>query len=156
MSIQLDREDIRILTILQEDAERPMAEVAESAGLSLSSCWRRVRSLKEAGVIRKTVAILDPQRAGLGFEVIASVTLTDHGLNSRLKFEDFARARPEIVECRLLSGEKDYQMRVVTPDLGSYEHFMTGVLLEQPEVRSVVTSIVLRRVKTTTALPLSA
>lgn len=150
----MERGDLAILRALQEDADKPMAEVAELAGLSLSTCWRRVRAMKEAGIIRKTVALIDAAAVGLPFQVELSVTLKDHGQKSRRQFEEFAERRPEIVECLHLTGQRDYMLRVVTPDLAVYEHFLTSVLLEQPSVSAVISNIVLREVKATTALPL--
>ncbi|MDA5194044.1 Lrp/AsnC family transcriptional regulator [Govanella unica] len=154
MSFSLERGDLAILNALQDDADKPMAEIAELAGLSLSTCWRRVKLLKEAGIIRKTVALIDARAAGLSFAVETSVTLKEHGQKNRRQFEEFAERRPEIMECRHLTGQRDYQLRIVTPDLAAYEHFLTSVLLEQPSVSAVVSNIVLREVKATTALPL--
>ncbi len=154
MSLKLERSDLILLRYLQDDADKPMAEIAEEAGLSLSTAWRRVRAMKEAGIIRRTVMLIDPVAIGLGFSVEVSVSLKDHGLKSRRQFEEFAQRHPEITECKHMTGERDYLVRVVSPDLAAYEHFLTSVLLEQPGVSSVVSNIVMKEVKATTALPL--
>lgn len=152
--MKLERSDMVILDALQKDADRPMSEIAEEAGLSLSTCWRRVKLLRGSGIIRRTVALIDGPKAGLPFQVVTAVKLRDHGQQSRRRFEEFAERTPEIVECRHLAGERDYQVRVIAPDLATYERFMTSVLLELPEVHDVTSNVVLREVKSTTEVPL--
>ncbi|ORJ57428.1 Lrp/AsnC family transcriptional regulator [Geothermobacter hydrogeniphilus] len=150
----LDRQDRIILEILQQDATLPVAEIAARANLSAPSCWRRIRQLREAGIIRRQVALLDAARVNLGVTVISSVTLRDKSVAGQKRFESFANERNEVQECLLLSGGRDYQLKVIVPTIKDYEHFLTSVLLDLPIVESAESNFVLREAKQTTALPL--
>ncbi|TNE57103.1 MAG: Lrp/AsnC family transcriptional regulator [Alphaproteobacteria bacterium] len=154
--ISLDSQDMRILEILQEDGAKPTAEIAEMVGLSLSPCWRRIRRLRDAGVIAKDVALLDRHAIGLEIDAVTRVTLSAQQASERDSFESWAVKCSEIVECLSLSGDTDYILRILVPDLAAYEHFLTSELLNQGCVSSVSSSFVLREVKKTTALPLPA
>jgi len=150
----LDRQDRIILEALQLDATQAIAEIAEQASLSAPSCWRRIRQMREAGYIRRQVALLDAAKVGLGVTVISSVTLRDKSVLGQKTFEQFAKERYEVQECLLLSGGRDYQLKVIVPNIQAYEHFLTSVLLNLPVVESAESSFVLREAKQTTALPL--
>lgn len=154
--IPLDTQDLKILEILQEDGAKPTAEIAETVGLSLSPCWRRIRRMRDAGVIEKDVALVNRHAIGLEIDAVARVTLSAQQASERDSFESWASKYPEIVECLSLSGDTDYILRVLVPDLAAYEHFLTSELLNQRCVNSVSSSFVLREVKKTTALPLTA
>lgn len=150
----LDNQDRLILEVLQRDAMMPVAEIAERAHLSAPSCWRRIRQLREAGYILRQVALLDPAKVNLAVTVVTSVTLRDKSVAGQREFEDFAIRRPEVQECLLLSGGRDYQLKVIVPNIKAYEHFLTSVLLDIPIVESAESNFVLRQAKQTTALPL--
>lgn len=150
----LDEIDLRILTLLQQDARVSQAELARQVAVSATSCWRRVRALEEAGVITSQVVLLDPQAVGLGVSVLASVSLNEHGDEKREAFERFVAEHPEIVECWSMTGDRDYLLRVVVRDVEAYERFLTRHLLHHPAVGSASSSFALRQVKYTTALPL--
>lgn len=150
----LDRQDYLILESLQQDATVPVADVAARANLSTPSCWRRIRQLREAGYIRRQVALLDPAKVNLSVTVISAVTLRDKSVAGQNAFEKFANERDEVQECLLLSGGRDYQLRVIVPNIKAYEHFLTSVLLDLPIVESAESNFVLREAKQTTALPL--
>lgn len=152
--LPLDSQDLKILKILQEDVSRPTAEIAEEVGLSLSPCWRRIRRMRDAGIITRDVALLDRRAIGLEIDAVARVTLSVQQAGERNSFENWAANCPEIMECLSLSGDTDYILRVLVPDLSAYEHFLTSELLSQRCVNSVSSSFVLREVKKTTALPL--
>ncbi|MDO1559395.1 Lrp/AsnC family transcriptional regulator [Brevundimonas sp. 2R-24] len=156
MSISLDAIDRRILDILQADAGLSVAEVAERVGLSTSPCWRRIRRLEEAGVIRRRVAILDRQQLGLDFEVYAMVKLS---LPSKANLEAFEAAVakwPEVAQCAIVTGREDYILRIITRDMRAFDEFLRERLLALDLVSDVVSHIVTRPVKCETALPLSA
>ncbi len=150
----LDRQDRLILEALQEDATLPVTKIALRANLSDPSCWRRIRQLRDAGYIRRQVAILDPVKVNLSVTVITSVTLRDKSVSGQNTFEEFALVQEEVQECLLLSGGRDYQLKVIVPNIKAYEHFLTSVLLNLPIVESAESNFVLREAKQTTALPL--
>ncbi len=152
--MSLDRQERIILEALQEDATLPVAEIAARANLSAPSCWRRIRQLREAGYIRRQVALLDPDKLNLGVMVISAVTLRDKSVAGQKKFEQFAMERDEVLECLLLSGGRDYQLKVIVPTIKAYGHFLTSILLDLPIVESAESNFVLREAKQTTALPL--
>ena len=152
--MSLDRQERIILDALQQDATLPVAEIAARANLSTPSCWRRIRQLREAGYIRRQVALLDAGKVNLGVMVITSVTLRDKSLAGQTMFEQFGMERDEVLECMLLSGGRDYQLKVIVPTIKAYGHFLTSVLLDLPIVESAESNFVLRETKQTTALPL--
>ncbi len=150
----LDGTDRAILALLQEDAGLSHAELGERVGVSAASAWRRIKRLEEGGLIRARVALVDPARAGLTVQVIITVTLRYHGDGQREAFEAWADKRPEVMSCYALTGDKDYVLHVVVEDMAAYDHFLTGDLLHQDYVASASSSIVLREIKYTTALPI--
>lgn len=154
MDTRLDKLDLSILKEIQADGGIATAELAERVGLSLSPCWRRVKRLKEAGVISREVTVLSRKAVGLEIDAVAQLTLRNQMVDDRTTFEDWATNCDEIVECLSISGERDYLLRILVTDLAHYEHFLTSELLALPCVSSANTSFVLREVKHTTALPL--
>lgn len=154
MNARLDHFDLSILKELQADSRIATADLAERVGLSLSPCWRRVKRLKDTGVITREVTVLSRQSVGLEIDAVAQITLRNQLVDDRTTFEDWARRCNEIVECLSISGERDYLLRILVTDLAHYEHFLTSELLALPCVSSANTSFVLREVKHTTALPL--
>ncbi len=153
-SVQIDEIDRQILAVLQNDSGLSKAEVAKRVGLSLSPCWRRIQRLEQLGVIRGRVALLAPERLGLGVVVFASVKLASHGREALPRFESAIADSPEVLECYTVSGGVDYLLRVVTPDIHAYEAFLRDYLLQLPEVAEVHSRIAITQVKYTTALPL--
>ena len=149
----LDETDRRLLRALQEDAGLSHAALAETIGASPASCWRRIRALEEAGVLRKPVRLVDPARVGLGVNVMLHVRLKSHELEMRRSFESFLRSRPEIVECHSMSGEWDYLMRIVVADVADYERLLMRELLNHPNVSTSASHFALSQVKYTTAIP---
>lgn len=150
----MDRTDLRILDLLQTDATRSNADLAEAVGLSVSPCWRRVALLEEQGVIRKRVAILDRGKLGLGVTVIVQVRLTTHGRQSLVDFEERVRDLPEVTQCFTVMGAIDFVLVVVTTDIRAYERFMRERLSQLPGVQAIESNIVMSAIKDTTALPL--
>ena len=128
----LDATDWKILGLLQEDARISNVDLAQAVGLSPSPCLSRVRALEQRGFIRRYVTLLDPQRVGMKVSVFIQVTLEKQIEPALEVFEKAIRARPEVMECYLMTGEADYLLRVVVPDLQALEHF----ILELPVARA--------------------
>jgi Lrp/AsnC family leucine-responsive transcriptional regulator len=156
MAAILDEADARIVSALQENADISNQELAARVHLSPAPCLRRVRRLRERGVIRGTVALVDPLALGLETEAYAFVTLETQRAGAGEQFERLLRKRPEIVECVRISGTHDYLLRVVVTSMRAYSDFLDQHLLRAPSVRSVHTSFSLGVLKRTTALPLPA
>ncbi len=152
----LDAIDRRILVLLQANARLTNAELAEQVGISPSPCWRRVRALEEAGVIARYVTLLSPEVAGLPVSVFVSVSLEKQIEPALEVFQRAVRARPEVMECYLMTGDSDYLLRVVVSDLAAYERFLMDHLTRIPGVASIRSSFALKQVKYSTALPLEA
>jgi Lrp/AsnC family transcriptional regulator, leucine-responsive regulatory protein len=150
--ISLDAIDRRILERLQQDGRLSNADLAEKVGLSSSPCWRRVKALEEAKVITGYAAMLDARSVGLSVNVFVSVSLSTQNEKSLKDFERAAALRPEVMECYLMTGDSDYLLRVVVPDLEAYERFVMDFtkIVGIAQIRS---SFALRAVKQGTALP---
>ncbi|HSC06056.1 MAG TPA: Lrp/AsnC family transcriptional regulator [Steroidobacteraceae bacterium] len=150
----MDRIDLRILALLQTDASRSTAEIAEAVGLSPSPCWRRIAQLEQQGVIRRRVALLDRERLDLGVTVVVQVRLTTHGRQSLVDFEERVRELPEVTQCFTVMGAIDFVLIVVTTDIRAYERLMRERLSQLPGVQAIESNIVMSAIKDTTALPL--
>ena len=150
----LDAVDARILDLVQHDASLSVAEIAERVGLSSSPCWRRIKRLEDAGIIRRRVTLLDHEKLGLGFEVFAEVRLTMPTKENLLAFEAAVVAWPEVAQCATVTGGMDYVLRVVTRDIHAFDDFLRDRLLSLGLVQNVESRIVVRSVKSTTAAPL--
>ena len=155
MSITLDAYDQRILALLQEDAGLSTAEIAERIGLSQSPCWRRIQRLKEEGVIRKQVTLLDRKRIGLHTQVFAQVKLNAHRRSNLTEFAEAMREFPEVLECHVLMGAVDFMLRIVTRDIEAYERFFFEKLSLVPGIQEVNSIVALSEIKSTTSLPLT-
>ncbi|MCQ4162603.1 Lrp/AsnC family transcriptional regulator [Roseomonas sp. GC11] len=149
----LDEASLRILDALQKNSEISNAELAERVGLSASPCWRRVSELRERGVIRGAVALVDPLKLGLAVNVFVHVTLKQQDKASLKLFTDSIARRPEVMECYLMTGEADFLLRVVVEDLLRYQELMLECLTQIPGVSNIRSSFALDQVKYTTALP---
>ena len=152
--ISLTAVDRRILRILQEDGRITNAELAERVGLSPSPCLRRVRLLEEAGVIRRYVTLLDPDTLGLGVAAFIEIRLGPKNTATAAAFEAAIKKYSEIMECHIMTGEYDYLLRIVVPDIPSLRAFVMNQLLSVPGVEATRSSFSLGQVKYTTALPL--
>ena len=150
----MDRTDLRILDLLQTDASRSTAQIAEAVGLSPSPCWRRIAQLEQQGVIRRRVALLDRELLDLGVTVVVQVRLTTHGRQSLVDFEERVRELPEVMQCFTVMGAIDFVLIVVTTDIRAYERLMRERLSQLPGVQAIESNIVMSAIKDTTALPL--
>ncbi len=154
MAQELDAIDARILDLIQVDASLSVADIADKVGLSSSPCWRRIKRLEEAGVVTRRVTLLDRQAIGLDFEVYAAVKLTQPTRDNLEAFESAVAGFAEVVDCALVTGAVDYVLRVITRDIHAYDDFLRDQVLTLGLVSDVQSRIVVRQVKTTTALPL--
>jgi DNA-binding Lrp family transcriptional regulator len=146
-SQDLDKTDLIILSELQRNAQRPIADLAQKAGLSPSSCHRRVKLLEEAGVIRGYTASLDRAALGLANEFFVEVSLSAQTEEAFEKFEKAVQRVPEIVECHLMSGQFDYLLRVAAADAADYERIHRSRISRLPYVQRIQSSLALRTVK---------
>lgn len=151
----LDEIDRRILRLLQQNARLSNAELAQKVGLSVSPVWRRVRALEDSGVITGYQALVDPGAVGLPVNVFVHVSLEKQVEAALETFEAAVRRRPEVMECYLMTGDADYLLRVVVPDLAEYERFVMDHLTRIRGIASIKSSFALRPVKHGTELPLS-
>ena len=149
----LDAIDRRILAVLQENARVSNVELAESAGVSASPCWRRVRELERTGVISRYVTLVDPAALGLPVSVFIQVSLEKQVESALEIFENAILQRPEVMECYLMTGDADYMLRVVVADLEAYERFLMDHLTRVPAVANIRSSFALKQVKYRTVLP---
>ena len=150
----MDRVDVKILGVLQDDAALSASAVADVVGLSVTPCWRRIRKLEESGVIQRRVTLLDRKAAGIGVIVFAGVSLVRHTEEIVAEFDAFVSQRPEILEAHAVSGERDYQLKIAVRDIEEYEVFLNRDLLALSSIGSVNSRFMLREIKYTTALPL--
>ena len=150
-----DAIDRRILSVVQEEARISNAELAARVGLSPSPCWRRVRALEDAGVIRRYVTLVDAEAIGLPINVFATVTLEKQVERALERFERAVAERPEVMECYLMTGEFDYLLRIVVPSLGAYERLLMDHLTRIEGIASIKSSFALKQVRYKTALPLA-
>ena len=151
----LDTIDRRILENLQDDARMRNVDLAGKVGLSPSPCLRRVVNLEQTGVIRGYATLLDAEAVGLPVSIFVSVTLEKQIERALKVFEKHIRARPEVMECYLMTGDADYLLRVVTSDLAAYEKFLLEHLTRIPGVASIKSSFALKQVAYRTALPIT-
>ena len=149
----MDKIDIKILATLQEDANIPISELAERVGLSKTPCWKRVQKLEGDGVIRRRVALLDPDKLNVGVSVFVTVRTREHTLDWIETFAAAVSKIPEVVEFYRMSGDIDYMLRIVVPDIAGYDAVYKR-LIATVNLYDVSSSFAMERIKYTTALPL--
>ena len=152
--LKLDALDHRILAALQRDGRLSNVQLADEIGLSASPCLRRVRLLEEAGVIRGYHASLDRDEVGLGLTVFVGIKVERHRQEQADAFREAVINLPEVISVHLVSGEADFLLQVVVPDLRAYEHFLTGTLLKLPGVSDIRSNFAIQTVKESAPLPL--
>ncbi|RUT30949.1 Lrp/AsnC family transcriptional regulator [Arsenicitalea aurantiaca] len=149
----MDKIDRKILSILQKDATMPVAEIGRKVGLSTTPCWRRIQKMEEDGVIRGRVAVLDPAKVNAGVTVFVSVKTNEHNETWMRKFAAAVDEFNEVVEFYRMSGDVDYLLRVVVPDIAAYDAFYKK-LISRIALTDVSSSFAMGQIKYTTALPL--
>lgn len=150
----LDRTDYRILHHLQNNARISNTELADAVGLSPSPCLRRVKALEQSGVIKNYAGIVDAKAVGLPISVFVSVSLNRQERAGLEAFEATVASYKEVMECYLMTGSSDYLVRIVVPDLESYERFLADKLTRIQGVANIQSSFALKQVVYKTELPL--
>jgi DNA-binding Lrp family transcriptional regulator len=150
-----DAVDVRIVDALQRDAKLSAQELAERVGASTTVCWRRVRRLQSAGVLRRAAMLVDPARVGVPEVVFARIRMASHQPDVTRAFEASMQAREEVLECYPLMGNADYQLKVAVPGIAAYNQFLQDFLLRLDGVANVESSFALREVKNDPALPVA-
>ena len=151
--MKLDSIDCRILEAMQRDIDLPVAELAQRLGLSTSSCWRRIQRLRDEKVILRNVALVDPKQLNLGVTVFVSIKTSRHTPEWFERFRATAESIPEVVEFYRMSGDVDYLLRVVVPNIAAYDSVYKR-LTRGTELADVSSSFAMEEIKFTTALPL--
>ena len=149
----MDKIDKKILDSLQNDATLSVADIAERVGLSATPCWRRIRMLEDAGVIESRVALLNPEKLNLGVTVFVGVKTSQHNTKWLTRFAKAVADIDEVVEFYRMSGDTDYLLRIVAPDIAGYDAVYKR-LIEAADLSDVSSSFAMERIKFTTALPL--
>ena len=149
----MDRLDRKILRLLQEDATLAVADIAKKVGLSTTPCWRRIQKLEEEGVIRRRVAILDPAKVNTAVTVFVAIRTNSHNIEWLKRFSEVVNEFTEVVEFYRMAGDIDYLLRVVVPDIASFDAFYKR-LIAKIEIRDVSSSFAMEQIKYTTELPL--
>lgn len=150
----MDKLDRKILALLQKDCSVPVADIAERVGLSKAPCWRRIRGLQERGVIKNTVALLDAKALNVGTAVFVTVKTDNHSAAWFNRFVGAVREIPEVTEIYRMSGDVDYLLRIVVPDIDAYDAVYKK-LIASVDFLDVSASFALETIKYTTALPLT-
>ena len=154
MMVELNSKDIEILELLQSNADRSSAEVAEKLNMSQSPCWRRINRLEQEGIIQKKVAILDREALGMGLVAFTSINLREASRKSMEHFEREVSLMDEVIECYTITGAWDYMLKIVAKDIRHYEQFVRNRLLEIPMIGQIYSNISVTEIKNTTELPL--
>lgn len=153
--MKLDQIDRKLLAALQEDGRLPITDLAQKVGLTTSPCLRRLKILEKAGIIRGYAAQVDQEKVGLPVSVFISIKLERQREEALERFERAIRDCPEVVECYLMTGTRDYLLRVVAQDLSAYERFLKDTLTRIDGVSSIESSFALAQVKHSAALPIT-
>jgi Lrp/AsnC family transcriptional regulator len=149
----MDAIDRKILTVVQQDASLSVAEIGQRVGLSSTPCWKRLQRLEADGVITRRVALIDPEKVGLGITVFVSIETGDHSQDWLTHFAQVVDAMPEVMEFYRMAGDVDYVLRVVVPDIQGYDAFYKKLIATVP-LKNVTSRFAMERIKSTTALPI--
>ena len=149
----MDAVDRKILAVVQEDASLSVAEVGQRVGLSSTPCWKRLQRLEADGVIMRRVALVNPDKIGLGITVFVSVETNDHSQEWLKKFAEVVGAMPEVMEFYRMAGDVDYMLRVVVTDIQGYDAFYKRLIATVP-LKNVTSRFAMEKIKATTALPI--
>ena len=151
----MDAIDRKILAVVQQDASLSVAEIGQRVGLSSTPCWKRLQRLEADGVITRRVAIIDPEKVGLGITVFVSVETGDHSEDWLKRFAEVVSAMPEVMEFYRMAGDVDYMLRVVVADMASYDVFYKK-LIGAVSLKNVTSRFAMEKIKSVTALPIPA
>ena len=149
----MDSTDVKILSILQEDASLPVAEIASRVNLSQTPCWRRIQRLEAQGIIQKRVALIDPNAVGLGLTVFVEIETADHSKEWLQKFATMMVDLPEVMEGHRMAGDVDYLLRIAVANMAAFDAFYQRLIALLP-LKNVTSRFAMERVKFTTAYAL--
>ena len=149
----MDAIDRKILAVVQQDASLSVAEIGQRVGLSSTPCWKRLQRLEADGVIMRKVALIDPEKLGLGITVFVSIETGDHSQDWLKRFAETVGAMPEVMEFYRMAGDVDYMLGVVVPDIAGYDTFYKKLIATVP-LKNVTSRFAMERIKSTTALPI--
>ena len=149
----MDAIDRKILAVVQQDASLSVAEIGQRVGLSSTPCWKRLQRLEAEGVITGRVALVDPDKIGLGVTVFVSIETGDHSQEWLKHFAEVVGAMPEVMDFYRMAGDVDYMLRVVVPDIAGYDAFYKKLIGTVP-LKNVTSRFAMERIKSTTALPI--
>jgi len=150
----MDAIDRKILAVVQKDASLSVAEIGQLVGLSSTPCWKRLQRLEADGVIQRRVALVNPDKVGLGITVFVSIETSDHSQEWLKRFAETVTAMPEVMEFYRMAGDVDYMLRVVVPDIAGYDAFYKRLIGAAP-LKNVTSRFAMERIKSTTALPIA-
>ena len=151
----MDAIDIKLLKLLQNNAELTVQELSSEVHLSTTPCWKRINQLKDNGYISKTVAIVDRKKVNSNVTAMVSVRVTDHNQERIQHFSKVIKEIPEVIECYRMSGETDYLLKVVVSDIESYDIFYKN-LIENVRSLKVTSNFAIEEIKSTTEIPLNS
>ncbi len=149
----MDAIDRKILAVVQQDSSLSVAEIGQRVGLSSTPCWKRLQRLEADGVIMRRVALIDPEKIGLGITVFVSIETADHSQDWLKNFAEVVGAMPEVMEFYRMAGDVDYMLRVVVQDMAGYDTFYKKLIATVP-LKNVTSRFAMERIKSTTALPI--
>jgi Lrp/AsnC family transcriptional regulator len=149
----MDAIDRKILAVVQQNASLSVADIGSRVGLSSTPCWKRLQRLEADGVITRRVALIDPEKVGLGITVFVSVETGDHSQDWLQRFAETVTAMPEVMEFYRMAGDVDYMLRVVVADIAGYDAFYKKLIATVP-LKNVTSRFAMERIKSTTALPI--
>ena len=150
----MDAIDIKLLKLLQHNAELTIQELSSEVHLSTTPCWKRINQLKNNGYINKTVALVNRKRVGSNVTAMVAVTVTNHNQERISVFSDTVKEIPEVIECYRMSGETDYLLKVVVSDIESYDNFYKN-LIEKVKFLKVTSNFAIEEIKSTTEIPIN-
>src|SRR6266852_2341747 len=149
----MDAIDRKILAVVQQDASLSVAEIGQRVGLSSTPCWKRMQRLEADGVIMRRVALIYPDKGGLGITVFVSIETGDHSQEWLSHFAEVVGAMPEVMEFYRMAGDVDYMLRVVVTDIAGYDAFYKRMIATVP-LKNVTSRFAMEKIKSTTALPI--
>jgi DNA-binding Lrp family transcriptional regulator len=152
---ELDKLDQKILATLQQDGRISNQQLAEQVGLSPAACWRRVRALEETGIITGYSALVAPDRIGQGLCVLVNLSLLRHTVDSTVGIEQQVSSYPEVLQCFAVTGNADFVLRVVVPDMASYDRFLNEKIFTLQGIAQVHSNFSLREIKNTQIIPVT-
>lgn len=149
----MDNFDKHILSLLQKDSSLSLAEISEKVGLSQTPCWRRIQHLEKSGVIRKKVALLDSEKLNVGLTVFVNLKTNQHNPDWLRSVQEFTKQATEVTEFYRMSGDTDYLMKVLVPDMKAYDEFYQR-LIAQAGFSDISSSFAMEQIKYSTEIPL--